>query len=1129
MNSPAELEDADSRRRIATELDATLFVEAGAGSGKTTALVERVSALVGEGIPIETIAAITFTEKAAAELRARLRQRLSDRAQEGSPAERALYAQALSSLDQAAIGTIHAFARRILTRHPLEAGLPPTIEVLDEISSQLAFDERWRDELEALLAAGEHDRNLADALLLAHVADVKASQLRDLARALGRDIDRLGRWIPDDPPPVGELVVDDIIRGAEEVAAMRTRTEAAFPDDKLVLKLIDIEAWAATLRSADRYRRLTVLGKLPTLGALGKGELWRGPTKDEVKAAWASLDTIITDRLAAVKDACLLHLAVVLGHYELRAAEERRTSGRLQFDDLLILARAVLRDPVNGARVRRENHEQYQRILLDEFQDTDAIQLEIALLIAGDPDDEAADWQTRQPSPGRLFMVGDPKQSIYRFRGADIATFLGARDLLADEPLQLTSNFRTTSPVIDWVNATFTHLLHDKPGAQAGFVPLAAVRPSASVGPAVVTFGGGHPAKTAADAIRVAEAADIASLIIESADWTVEREYPDGKRWERRRLSDITILMPTRLSLPAVEEALDDAGIGFRAETSSLIFATREVRDLLLAARAVDDASDEVALVSALRTPLFGCSDVELAQWRHERDGRWNLAATNLPERLPGPDGTDFVYDAIIELRELHHARLWLTPAEVLDRLASRRFAFELGTLTSRNRDVWRRLRFVIDQARAWSDAGGRTLRSFLAWCNRQGAEGAHLSPAVLPETDDDAVRIMTVHAAKGLEFPIVILAGLSTRRRAGGAGVSVRWFDGKPEIRLRPELATSLYDPAAQFDDQMDNEERFRLLYVACTRARDHLAVSLHTAGRASGTGRTKPVPETNYTNAEVLSHAIADTAGAPLHETFESGAGSPVALDLGAGSSASTLAQLSFDPATWARDHALMLDRASRRTSLSPSGLADLVIDHDDETRDLGEVDPGLVKDARPLDLPPWNRGRYGTAIGRAVHGTLQHVVLKTGAGITDIAAAQAAAEGLPGAAETVERLALSALEAPSIKEAARSDHWRELFVGTTVGDRVLEGYIDLLYRTDAGYVVVDYKTDRVTADSIDDRVDHYRLQGAAYALAVEAILGEPVLACRFVFCREDGAIERELPDLRGAIDAARAAMTS
>jgi len=178
---------------------------------------------------------------------------------------------------------------------------------------------------------------------------------------------------------------------------------------------------------------------------------------------------------------------------------------------------------------------------------------------------------------------------------------------------------------------------------------------------------------------------------------------------------------------------------------------------------------------------------------------------------------------------------------------------------------------------------------------------------------------------------------------------------------------------------------------------------------------------------------------------------------------------------------------------------------------------VDPGLAKDARDLELPPWQKGRYGTAVGRAVHAVLQTVDLATGDGLADVVAAQAAAEGVLGREPIVKALARSALAAPAVVEAASAPHWREVYVAAPLGDTLLEGYIDLLYRIPAGLVVVDYKTDHLPDEpTLDARLAHYGRQGAAYALALERVTRETVARCVFVFCSPDGARQREVPDL-------------
>ena len=226
---------------------------------------------------------------------------------------------------------------------------------------------------------------------------------------------------------------------------------------------------------------------------------------------------------------------------------------------------------------------------------------------------------------------------------------------------------------------------------------------------------------------------------------------------------DVAILIPSRTVLDALEDALEEASVPYRTESSSLAYASREVRSLLLALRAVDDPSDELALLSTLRSPLFGCSDPELYRWVNGRGGRWSV----LPGELPPADGDDdTVRDAVGYLQGFAADRHWATPSELLDRLIRDRRVLEVSGHGRRARYVWRRLRYLVDQARVWREAGGGTLREYLEWAYRQATDSVRVTEAVLPETDHDAVRIMTVHAAKGLEFPIVVLAGLTTRPR---------------------------------------------------------------------------------------------------------------------------------------------------------------------------------------------------------------------------------------------------------------------------------------------------------------------------------------------------------------------------
>jgi ATP-dependent exoDNAse (exonuclease V) beta subunit len=1102
--------DEVARARIRSDLGSTLFVEAGAGSGKTTALVDRLVALVATGeAELGSIAAITFTDKAADELRDRARRELERRAQQYRGAvEGERCRVALDQLDGAAIGTLHSFARRLLSEFPLEAGLPPRVEVLDEVSSAVASEQRWAAFQDELLA----DPDLARPLLLLFACGVRPEALRSLAAAFEDNWDLVEERAPDHcpGPPLVRQLLEPVLSAGREVCAEPCRA----PTDKLADRLAEIGEYLDQLSAiSDELELVEALapGARPqrpsfAVGNLGGNKAWDDilNLKQRVRDLEAGLGSIRGE----LAQASARKVATVLRLFTLEAAAERRASGELQFHDLLVLARALLRRP----DVRGRAHERYQRLLLDEFQDTDPIQIELAVRIAAaDPQSEragTAPWDEVEVAPGHLFVVGDPKQSIYRFRRADISTFLGAarRFGAVGRRVELTANFRTVGPIIAWVNSTFGALMSevatvDLPApSQPDYIPLVPTRTAAERGPAVSVLGREpHPAGTGADELRAAEAAEVAATVARAVNegWQVH----DGQGgWRPARLGDITVLVPARTSLPFLEDALDRAGTAFRAEASSLVYASRPVRDLLMVLRAVDDPTNRLTTVSALRTPLLACGDDDLFRFRAERGGHLSYLADQ-PASVPADDP---VLAGLAYLRSLYDQHHWLAPSELLDGIARDRRAFELGFSEGRPRDVWRRLRFVIDQARAWHDAVGGNVRQYLAWVGRQTAEGARVAEAVLPESDDDAVRVMTVHAAKGLEFPITVLSGMSTVPRAWPAPAQVVFPPGGGVgYNFGQDVATEEYRAWVPIDEQMSLDERARLLYVACTRAQDHLVVSLHRKQR-----KNEPEP-VKRTNAELLVDGMGDVlaglvdgaAGEGSAAVHQAVAGPPAALP---------------PFAVWEAELAAALASASVPRAVAATALTD------EGTSDVeAETDPGLDKRPRDLDLPPWLKGRYGTSVGRAVHGVLQTVDLATGAGLEAAVAAQCEAEAVQERQEIVQQLAVSALGSPSVREAARCPHWREVYVCTPVGGRLLEGYIDLLYRGNEGLVVVDYKTASTSgAASLDSRVAAYRNQGASYALAVAGATGAPVVRVTFVFLTPVGAFERDMADLDEAV---------
>jgi ATP-dependent helicase/nuclease subunit A len=1107
--------DANTRDLISRDgLERTLFVEAGAGTGKTTQLVDRIANLVLAGhARLADIAAITFTEAAATELRDRIRIRFEQHsAASDDPAVVACCERAVADADLAAITTLHGFAKRILAEHPIAAGLPPRVDIVDEVSSQLAHEERWARFVDRLYDDGANEELLVRAAVLDVALEPRYPghrTLKDVAAVLAQSWDRLGPAARRRVAPLPPIDLGALRCVAAELE--RVATTCTDPQDKLFVRIttVVLPAVRAILDRPDPRQALRELAAIsgPTPGQGGRKAVWGGdaqPAKEAVRAVADARQRV----LEVHADQVLTRLLTLVAAEVLEAAESRRAEGRLEFHDLLVLARHLLR---TSPPARAALHQRYRFLLLDEFQDTDPLQIDLAVLIASSVGgQDPPGWDHLDVADGRLFFVGDPKQSIYRFRRADIGLFLEARDRFAPGGTwaRLVTNFRSVPAVVEWVNALFGDLMAlEVAGVQPRYEPLVAARqPAPEVDHRPVLLGGPQPPDEAcpADELRAREAEDVAAAIdhirCHPDRWAV---HDQSGRWRPARLPDVTVLVPTRTSLPFLRDALAARRIPYRLDTGTLVYATQEVRDLLHALRAVDDPTDQISLVAALRSPLYACSDPELARWR-QAGGRWDLRRRAAPEGL-GPQHPVAV--ALDHLRSLWEQRWWLGPSELVARLVTERRADLLAMAHERPTEVWRRLRFLQDQARAFEEAGGGPLRAFLDWADLQASEGSRVHEPMLPETDDDAVRVMTVHGAKGLEFPITILSGMTTRPGRAHSGYRVVWDDDLPQVRVRANIATENHDPRADLEAEMDENEKLRLLYVACTRARDHLVVACrHKQGDGTFAHRVWDHVEGRPALWRRLEDAVPPpTPPPPVRVT-------PPATDDGARWSAARRALIEPQRRALVVSATTIAREAAGGTGAGPDGV-DIDDDRADTDADRVGPEPGPA-------VPVRRRGRAGTAIGRAVHATLQVLDLAQPADLAAESARQAELEAVPEAAATVEALVRSALAAPVVRAAAAGVHHKEVYVAAPVGGRVIEGYVDLLVEGPDGLVIVDYKTDTVSSEAaVDDKVAAYELQGAAYAVALEETTGLAVVDCRFVFCRPGGAIERSVPDLAGA----------
>ena len=1067
--------DLHHRKSIRDRLDETLFVEAGAGTGKTTELVARVLNLVESGIEMRLVAAITFTEAAAAELRSRLRESLDKSAKAGS----ALAAKAVADVDEAAVSTLHSFAQRILAEHSLEAGLPPVFEVRDEIQSGLAFEDWWSETLDELL----EDEALHSSWYRLLAVGLKAGRLKMMAKILHDHWDRLdpraeGGGIPPAPGAEADAALSDAIRHA--LHALRDAGAAAADcNDRADEVCVILETMGRLAQSRNSHDDTAALSSFAALYADGKpkkGRTSKGKWNSGSAAATEARDRAIEAVTEARELACDLstrRLLAAIATKVLNAADERRRIGELEFHDLLVLARRLLSSrPDVRARVKSR----WQRILIDEFQDTDPIQVELAALLATDAETVIVD-QLPDLEPGRLFFVGDARQSIYRFRRADLALFRSVADRLLETMIPLFQNFRSVPSVLTWVNGVIGPMLG---GHYTDLVPARKALPGTK-GTTVRLLG--EAAGGNLPAIRQKEAEEIAWSIKcmvgaggVHAAWPVAADK-EGSAARDARYDDVAILLPTRASLEYIERALEDEKIPYRVESASLVWATQEVRDLLSCLRAIDDAGDEVAVVAALRSPALGCSDEDLLEWA-QAGGRWRVG-TRLPDAIPPEHPVQL---GLSKLSALSEQRFWAGVSGLVEKTARELGFFELALAHSRSRDSWRRLRHVVDEVRSFERAGGATLRQFLVWADAQDAEGARVKEAVLPEPDHPAVRILTVHGAKGLEFPICILAGLNSKG-AGPALGRILWDgQGGLEAKFNSQLLTSGFGVLDEIEQREESEEDIRLLYVAATRAKDHLVVSVHhkqeTSNRKNQWSHAAKIWEACQARPELWTRMPAEL---PLSAT-------PI-------DPTAPTEDLAAERRSWAAAREAAIEELRRSPVKAATQLKDTTEDS--------------------IERQPWQRGRGGTSLGRAVHATLQTVDLATGERLAETARAQAAAEGILHRSDEVEARSRAALASSIAAAASKGRYWREMYVGAPLDDLTVEGYVDLLYETDEGLVLVDWKTDAIDARQEQaEAVARYGDQISGYTRVLESTLGRPVTRAVLVFLSASGAVEVDVP---------------
>jgi ATP-dependent helicase/nuclease subunit A len=872
----------EEQRRALAVSGASVALSAGAGCGKTTVLAERfLSALdAGDGRPLRALVALTFTEKAGRELRQRIRTR--GRASLALGVDLARWQNLLRALGAAPVGTFHEFCAQLLRRHASSARIDPEFVVLDEAIAATLREDAVRSALRHMLASQDPD-------LINVATDYGLRQVREALERLtiGRATRALAAWSRLSPETVVEKWRGTI--GARLSTALRDEVGPDVTRCRALLESIDTEVPRINERATTLRDRLHVLGSGETpcapalldelvallrVSDLPKKSSWPSErVYDEVKEAFERLREQIKQirpalewddasvRAAAMRSLEFARLAVAVDR-EYESAKTRRRG--LDFDDLLVKARDLLRDhPAVLSSGREAGVSDFEFVLVDEFQDTDGVQSEILRLLCGSEFDS-----------GRLFVVGDVKQSIYRFRGAEPSIFRQWRaEFPAAGRLRLTENFRSVPGIIQFVNALFgdCFLGHeplagpDDPGDR-----LLPVRTEDTALPAVeflwpdIAEPGdkveqppeAHAAReentrpAAADR-RAIEARCVARRLRERLDagWTILDRGTGALR--AAHPGDVALLFRAMTDVWRYEQALAELGFDYHTIGGSAFYAQQEVHDVINLLSVVEDPFDEIALAGALRSPFFSVSDEGLfwlATSFKEGGLTTGLERLDEIEHLSERDRKRArrAMDLLSRWRSLKD-RL---PMAQLVALFLDESGFEAATVCeSLGERKLANTRKLVRLARAFDRQGGFTLADFVARLLSDLENQPREEQAATTDEAGTSIRLMTIHQAKGLEFPIVVLPDLA-RKAPNQSPLAV--FDRELGLMVRPPRpasATAARDEASETEVQSipwrayrwleraeDEKESLRLFYVAATRARDSLMLS-------AGLGPDEPV----------------------------------------------------------------------------------------------------------------------------------------------------------------------------------------------------------------------------------------------------------------------------------------------
>lgn len=1071
--------DLASRIEARRRLDLNIVVEAGAGTGKTTLLTDRILFLLvaggpeKKGIPLPRLVALTFTEKAAGEIKLRLADRLHDllshlegrsvpparlerlrhwilEAREAFGVDdarlRTVAEQALRDLDRAPLGTLHHFCGTLLRLFPLEAGVGPGFQVDAGEARAALFRETWSAWLEESLAMNAPRADSWREVL----PRVGLTDVAELAQAL------VERDWPAPAPAATAARLRALREGVENLPVGKPAPRRG--------KMLESLA-----KAADRLRVLEKTAADP-LGPLPPPDPapWR-ETPKTWPAEWKEFpgEDLYREALRVANDvtpegeAVVARVRDLLVPFVARFRAEYRARGWMGFDDLLQNTRDLL---AHHPPVRRALKNKFDAFLVDEFQDTDPLQGEILLFLTEEKDAEAERWRDVVLERGKLFIVGDPKQSVYRFRGADIRAYEHFVRLVLDQgglKCDLQTSYRSHARIVEPVNRLFSQAMRESPGLQPAYLPLYP-RPGTegdAGGVELVLVAGGGEDPLSARASQEREAGWLAR-------WIVDHCGPEGsgRPW---RAGDVAILFRSTAALPVYMEALKNAHVPTLVESDRAFYGTPEVMDFLNWVRVVLDPADTVSLVGLLRSPRAAVRDADLLVLSDR--GLLDDRAV-LPEDLPAAlrGRVENLFAALGE------SRRWAF-REPLGAWAGRVMAtgglLESCAAAYHGEQTVSNLMKLVRWAEELGAREGETLSAFGRRLSRAVARQKEEGESPLGEEQVDAVRLLTVHKAKGLEYKVVFVPNLGAKTRAGTRSTDVvlhDWGEGRVGHRL-PGLRWA--DAAMVFlegdERRREEEESVRLFYVAATRAKEKLFL---LGGDKAARGSFLSM---------LQAAAVPDKGAWVFPEGFR--------LEC------TEIPPQDSPGPLWPH----------RSTEESPREETDLSALWDRRRSEFASLQgapvflrPSAMKEGGPRGGSPFGPSENAAAVGTLCHAVLEKWDFKNPGDLSRaVGEARQRVEDLSeAAAAEAEGLLRGFLVSPAARSLAHAEILaREIpFVAPEAGG-VTRGVMDLLYRKDGRLWVADYKTDRLAPGEARTRAAAYAPQGEAYRRAVEQSLGE------------------------------------